>query len=741
MKYLPKKFLFALLACGYLLSPAARADEGMWLPMFIERLNYTDMQEMGLQLTAEEIYSVNSSSLKDAIVMLSGGQCTAELVSAEGLTLTNHHCAFEAIQSHSSVENDYLTDGFWAMQRDAELPVEGMTASVLVRMEDVTARVLEGVNDGMSEEERGAAVQSAMQQLQQEATQGTDYDAKVKGFFDGNEYYLFVYETFRDVRLVGAPPQSIGKYGGDTDNWMWPRHTGDFAVLRVYAGTDGRPADYAAENRPMRPRRHLSVSLDGVREGDFTMVMGFPGSTDRYRTSFGNEMALDVYNPAVVHARRLKLDVLDEAMAADDAVRIAYASKHARIANYWKYFIGQSEGLKRLGVVDQKRAEEEAFEAWVAEDPARQAKYGDALRLIRESTEAMRPYQKSLVYLNEAAFGSDLMQLAYNYYQLHQSWEQVMGNEQVKERVRGNFKAEAEDHFGDYHLPTDRRLFAAMMRLYVDEIPADQQPDVVATIKKKYKGDVDKYAAKVYDKSIFATQERTLAFLNEPDLKALEKDLGFQAISSVMKNYFENIKPAVAEHQANQGRGERLYVAGLRAMQPDRSFYPNANSTLRLSYGTVGDYYPRDAVKYEYFTTLEGVIEKEDPTNPTEFTVPEKLKELYEAKDYGPYGEEGELPVGFISNNDITGGNSGSPVMNGRGELIGIAFDGNWEAMSGDIAFEPELQRTISVDIRYVLFIIDKFAGAGHLVEEMTLVRGEREEAQQPAVEMESAGE
>lgn len=701
-----------------------KADEGMWLPMMIKRLNQRDLQKMGLQLTPEEIYSVNNSSLKDAIVSL-GGFCTGEIISDQGLMLTNHHCAYDAIRDHSSVENDYLTDGFWAMSKEEEKPNQGLTASFLVRMEDVTERVLAALNDEMSEAERRKAAGAVAREIEKEASADTHYKASVKDFYRGNEYYLFIYEVYQDVRLVGAPPESIGKYGGDTDNWMWPRHTGDFALFRVYAGPDGKPAPYSEENVPMTPRHHLPVSLDGVEQGDFSMVMGFPGSTDRYLTSFGIQQALELKNPTVVDIRDLKLSLMKEDMDADKAIRIMYASKYAQTANYWKYFIGQSRGLKRLNVYEQKKQLENDFTRWVNADKSRKDKYGQALTLIEEGYKGTSPYIVGNTYALEAGvLSADAILFAFRFNRLYDAYSKAE-DENVANGMKQQMIGLGESHFAEYSYKTDKKLFSRMLAKYFKDVDAAQHPGFFSDVAKKFKGDFDKYGEKAYSTSIFTDKDRFMKFLEKPNQKQLDKDLIAIASGDLMGMYF-GAEAKTAEASEKKAKGYRLFIAGLREMQTDKDFYPDANSTLRVSFGNVGDYQAADAVHYDFITTIEGVMEKEDPSNP-EFIVPEKLKELFQKKDYGRYADsEGRLVVNFISNNDITGGNSGSPVINGRGELIGTAFDGNWEAMSGDIAFEPELQRTISVDVRYTLFIIDKFAGAGHLIDEMTLVKNTR---------------
>ncbi|MAX81276.1 MAG: serine protease [Crocinitomicaceae bacterium] len=699
-----------------------KADEGMWLPMFIKRLNYEDMQQKGLQLTADEIYSVNHSSLKDAIVMLSGGSCTAEIISKEGLALTNHHCAFGAIQQNSTTDHDYLLDGFWAMNREQELPAEGMTASFLVRMENVTEAINSQLNDDLSEMERYQIIAKVSDSIENAAIADTHYEANVKSFFEGNEFYLFVYETFTDVRLVGAPPSSIGKYGGDTDNWMWPRHTGDFSLLRVYTGPDGKPAPYSENNIPLQPKHHLPVSMEGVAKEDFAMVMGYPGSTDRYLTSFGVKQELDIHQPSVVKIRTKRLELMKEDMDASQAVRIKYASKYASVANYWKYFIGQSEQLRNNKVYERKLAEEKMFSDWLNENPDKKAKYGDALPLISSAYQELDKYNKAQTYLIESALvGSEISLFAYRFSGLERVLSAEEPNAERLAATISGLEGTTANHFKDYNLPTDKKVTAALFQLFSEDVKEEYQPEVFKEMVKKNKGDFSKLAEKLFDKSIFATKESVTEFLKDPDLKTLQKDPAYQLAQGFISTYRTGFGDGMQTAQIDLAKGNRLFVAGLREMQQDRKFYPNANSTMRLTYGTVEDYYPRDAVHYNYYTTLEGVMQKKDNDDP-EFVVPDKLVELYMQKDYGKYADkDGTMHVCFLTNNDITGGNSGSPVINAKGELIGAAFDGNWEAMSGDIAFETEKQRTIVVDIRYVLFIIDKYAGAKHLVDEMTL--------------------
>jgi hypothetical protein len=734
-----KILLIVIVALTFRLASFATTppDEGMWLPLLLERLNYVDMQKAGLHLTAEELYNINKASLKDAIVGLGSAEsgsmhfCTAEVVSSQGLLLTNHHCGFDAIQEQSSLEHDYLTDGFWAMKQSEELSSPGVTAAFLVRMEDVTSQVLATLNDKMTEDERGAAIKKISSKLEKEASEKGKYRVNVKSFYDNNEFYLFVYTVYKDVRLVGAPPSAIGKFGGDTDNWMWPRHTGDFSILRIYTAPDGSPAEYSKDNVPLKPKYHLPVSLKGVKKNDFAMIWGYPGTTDRFLTSYGVKLAIDESNPAVVSIRTKKLSIIKEDMESDPKIKIQYASKYAQSANYWKYFIGQTKQLKHLDVFNKKKQIENDFTAWVNLDQARKDKYGEALSLIEQGYTDMKKYNLNLKYLEEAVFqGPEFIYASFSAYSLYSKLQQQdqTKDKKVKEAFNSDIKILADDmktkvekFFKDYNVNTDKKLFIALLKMYYDNVPKDQHPAIFAEVDKKYKGDFSKWANEVYAKSIFVDKKRMEDFLANPTFKVISKDPGF-AITLSMVDCIRKVYGEIGDVEAKVNRGDRLFVAGLMEMNAGKKFYPNANSTMRMTYGKVLDYVGADAVRYDYITSIKGIMEKEDPTN-DEFIVPGKLKELYKNKDYGRYGQDGILPVCFIANLDITGGNSGSPVINGDGQLIGIAFDGNWEAMSGDINYEPDVQRTICVDIRYVLFVIDKYAGAKNIVDELTIVQ------------------
>ncbi len=714
-----KKLLIAVIALVLGFSPASKADEGMWIPMLINK-NIAEMQEMGLKLTAEDIYNVNNSSLKDAIVIFGRG-CTGEVISPEGLLLTNHHCGYGSIQKVSTPEANYLDDGFWAMNKGEEIPIEGLTVQFLDYMKDVTAEVLDGVTADMTEAVRDSIIDVNKKDIVDFATKDTQLNARVVSFFGGNDFYLFVYETFTDIRLVGTPPESIGKFGADTDNWMWPRHTGDFSMFRVYTAPDGSPATYAEENVPMKSKHYLPVNIAGVEQGDFAMIMGYPGGTERFLSSFGVDLAINKVNPTVVEIREEKLARFRDGMDADEAVRLQYATKHAHTANYWKYFIGQTKGLKNLNVKEKKQQEEAEFQNWLNQNPNQKEVYGDALVLIGDAYDEIGKYAVARTYFMEAIYrGSEILGYAYKYSRLKKVLENKESTQEDIDKAVARLKAGVNDYFKDYNEPIDRNLFASMMRMYHENVPIDQQPEYLIKMNKKFKGDYNKYASYVFGKTMFASKAKVEAFLNNPNKKKLAKDPAMVAVKAFFNNY-RTLAGNMSAANEKLEKGHRLYIAGLRAMNPDKNYSPDANFTMRLSYGSVQDYYPADAIHYEYFTTMDGIMEKEDPDN-WEFIVPAKLKELYEAKDYGQYGEGEVMKVCFLTNHDITGGNSGSPVINGNGELIGLAFDGNWEAMSGDIAFEPELQRTINVDIRYVLFIIDKFAGATNLIDEMTLV-------------------
>ena len=714
-----KKFLLVIYTLVTIMP--AMADEGMWLPSLVHKLNISEMQQMGFELTANDIYDINNSSLKDAIVAIDRGSCTGELISPNGLMLTNHHCAFGEIQSHSSVEHDYLKDGFWAKSLKEELPNPGKTVSFLIRVEDVTEKILGDLEDNLSFEERKTKIQKRSFEVQKEATEDSHYDARVQPIFKGNHYYLFVYETFRDVRLVGAPPASIGKFGGDTDNWMWPRHTGDFALFRIYCSPDGKPADYSEENIPYKPRHHLPISLKGYKKGDFSMVLGYPGSTNRYKSSAGVNYTMTVTNPVRVEVRAKKLEILKEYMNSSQKARIQYASKYARSSNYYKYSIGQNKGLKALNVIEKKKAIEDDFMEWVNENSERKEKYGKALEYIYFAYEDIED-EKAYEYLIESMVrGPEIFYYAYSAKSLLAALDSDDNQERINSNVE-HLQKELDNFFKDYDAPTDQKVAAALLKLYKDNISPVYHPDFFQEVNSKYKGDFDAFVDAMFKKTIFASKQNMKDFLSNPKLKVLKKDPAFQAASSIFR-MMDIISDVMKETTDQLLTGRRLFVQGLMEMHEDKNFYPDANSTMRLTYGTISDYIPRDAVHYNYFTTLKGYIEKEIPGDP-EFHVPEKLKELYFAKDYGQYADaDGTLHTCFISNNDITGGNSGSPVINSKGELIGCAFDGNWEAMSGDLAFEPELQKCINVDIRFILWVIDKFAGATHLIDEMTIVK------------------
>lgn len=713
-----RKLLAILVILVTFSASQARADEGMWLLPLIEKLNIGTMTEMGLKLTAEDIYSINQASLKDAIVIFGGG-CTGEIVSPQGLLLTNHHCGYGQIQNHSTVEHDYLNNGFWAMSKDEELPNPGLAVTFLVRIEDVTARVLGKTNPDMTEMARREAIQAESAAITAEAIKGTHYNARVGAFYSGNQYFLLVYEVFSDVRLVGTPPNSIGKFGHDSDNWMWPRHTGDFSVFRVYMSPDGKPAQYSKDNVPLKPKHYLPVSIKNLQKDDFAMVMGYPGGTTRYMTSYEVDEAMKITNANRIKIRGLRQEIWMKDMMADPKVNIQYASKYSGSSNYWKFSIGQNEGLTRLRTAEKKAAFEAEFMKWVKADPARTAKYGNALSLIENAVKGRAEKYNVAQYISEAFRGS--MEMVGLASQMTVFEEALAGKDKQKiDDMTGRLKAYTESFYGDYNYPTDQAATKAMIRLYRADIDPKYWPSFYTLIDTKFKGNVDAFVDNMFAKSIFTSQEKLNAFLVAPSLKVLQKDPAYVVAKSI-EAVRSTLSNDIAGFNADLSKGQRLYLAGVMEYQPDKTQYPDANSTMRLTYGKVLDYYPYDAVHYNWYTTLDGVVQKFKPGD-YEFDLPKRLIDLNNKKEYGRYASpDGYMPVCFITNNDITGGNSGSPVINGNGELIGLAFDGNWEAMTGNIAFEPDLQRCICVDIRYVLWVMDIYSGAGYLLKEMDI--------------------
>ena len=716
-----KRFLSVLIILVISLGFKAKADEGMWVLPLIKKFNIGKMTELGLKLSAEDIYSLNKASIKDAIVIFGGG-CTGEIVSSQGLILTNHHCGYGSIQSHSSVEHDYLKDGYWAMTKEQELPNPGLSVTFLVRIEDVSDQILAGVKTGMSEQDRTSAINEARTAIESKATEGNSYRATVSSFYGGNYFYLLIYERYTDVRFVGAPPSSIGKFGFDTDNWEWPRHTGDFSVFRVYSGPDGKPAPFSTDNIPLKPKYWLPVSIKDLNKGDYAMILGYPGRTQRYATSYEVDELLKITHPNRIKIRGTRQEILMADMQADAKVNIQYASKYSGSSNYWKYSIGQKAGLERLNVKAKKQKIEDQFNTWVAADPDRKAKYGEALNMIRTAVEGRAEFQDAQQHISEC-FNQGCEILSLNMVASVLTDALKSGDSKQVANMTSNLKNRISSFYKDYNPATDQKAMKAMLKLYRADVQAKFHPDFyVNIVDKKFKGNIDKYVDDLFAKSVFSSEAKLSAFLNKPLLKTLQNDPVYLTSSSISKVSSEVTK-GLSQFDGNLSTGRRLWIAALKEMTPEKTLYPDANSTMRLSYGTVQDYDPKDAVTYKYYTTLQGVVDKYKPGD-YEFDLPQRLIDLNNKKEFGRYGSpKGFMPVCFLTTNDITGGNSGSPVMNGNGELIGLAFDGNWEAMSGDIAYETELQRTIVVDIRYVLWIMDVYAGDGHLVDEMTVVQ------------------
>ena len=702
----------------------AFAEEGMWIPMLIEQLNIKRMQDLGLKLSAGDIYSVNHSSLKDAIVQFGGG-CTAEIVSAQGLILTNHHCGLGAIQRQSSLQHDYLAEGFWANSFEEELPCPGVSVTLLLRMEEVTAKVLDGVEEKMNQLQRSQMIKLNIEKLEKATVKGTRFEARIRPFYYGNQYYMFVNEVFKDVRLVGAPPTSIGKFGGDTDNWMWPRHTGDFSIFRIYANKNNDPAEYSPQNVAYKPKSYLPVSLKGYQKDDFTFVFGYPGSTREYLTSYGIDLTASYENPLRISLREKRLGIINSAMIESRLVRIQYASKANGIANFWKKMIGESLGIRRVDAVGAKEQFEQHFQSWADSIPERKVRYGGLLGLFKSTYKGYRPVDLSALYISEAGQGIEVVRFASGF----REFVKLSKNKQTTpvdlDKARLTLKKSAREFFKNYQASIDQNVMTAMLREMGTRMEKKYLPLIFAEIEESDHNNFEEYSARLFSSSLFTDSARILPFLDAfkvSQVKKLEKDPAFCLMKSIYDRNEKDIQPAVTDFTSRLDSLQRIYMAGLMEMQKHKTFYADANSTLRLAYGKVDDYRPADAISYNYFTTLAGVMQKEDSTI-FDYRVDPRLKKLFLNQDYGRYADkDGTLHVAFTASNHTTGGNSGSPVLNANGELIGINFDRNWEGTLSDLAYDPSQCRNIALDIRYCLFVIEKVAGSKRLIGEMNLV-------------------
>ncbi len=715
------KKLFLMIIASVLLIPAsAKADEGMWFLMFIERLNHRDMQKMGLQLTAEEIYSINNHSLKDAVVQFNGG-CTAELISKEGLVLTNHHCGYGAIAELSTADKNYLKNGFWAENKAAEIKPSSLYVRFFVRMDDCSKRILAVTNAKMTELEREAAINKEIALIEKENNDGGKYTVSVRPFFQGNEYYYFVYQDYKDVRLVGTPPESLGKFGGDTDNWEWPRHTADFSMFRIYADASGNPAEYATTNVPLKPKHHLPVNLGGVKENDFAMILGYPGRTNRWMPAGGIAQNVKFAFPAWVEGAKTGMDNMKKYMNQSDALNLIYASKYAGVANYWKNRQGMIDALTKFGTAKSKATQETKFNKW-ANLPANKAKYGNVVATINNfyglTNEKSRHDNLLQQLFRTSAFatsGRTIGKQLENY---------LKADAAKRMQMKAGINESAIEMAKELHIPAEKDILAAQLKLYATKSVGYKIAPMVATLSATNNNDFAKYANETIDNSILSSPDKIKLFLENPSEDALKNDELYK-FSNDLISHISNVSDDVKKAQNDFGASYRLLVEGLRESKIGTIKYPDANSTMRLTYGKVralpAD--KRNDAKINNFTTLAGQVKKYKKGD-LEFDLPTKVLEMNAKKDFGRYADkDGSLHVNFLSDNDITGGNSGSPVMNGKGELIGLAFDGNIEAMAGDVIFDKKLQRTINVDIRYVLWVIENLSNAKHIVDEMTIVK------------------
>jgi hypothetical protein len=693
------------------------ADEGMWIPLLLEKYNIEDMQSRGFKLSAEDIYSINQDCLMDAVVIFGRG-CTGEVVSDKGLLLTNHHCGYGAIQKHSSIENDYLTEGFWAMNMKEELPNENLSVKFLKSIEDVTEKVLKDVSDDLTEDVRQEIIKTNIDTLKKLSTADTHYSAVIKPFFYGNQYYMFIYEEYKDIRLVGAPPSAIGKFGGDTDNWMFPRHTGDFSIFRIYADKDNKPAEYSDENVPYKPKRFLPISVKGINEGDFTWVMGYPGSTQEYLISDAIEQIANVRNPNRIEVRDARLEVMNKYADMNDTIRIKYASKNAGASNSWKRWKGEIVGLERLKTVEKKKALEAKFQNWAKLNS--KTEYYKIIPQLSELYSEIEEYAIAYDYWRESIRSIEVIRFASMFDKVIKTIKDE-GSEEDLEKELKKLQSELDKFYKDYVQDIDQEIFMKLVPMYYNKVNSTYKPNVQGLNIDE----ISEFADNLYTESLFLNQSKCNSLVqdfNKETVKVVENDPCYKFYKSFADIYKNEVKPKYDSLNHETKRLYRAYLKGLQEMNSDKIYYPDANFTMRVSYGNVAGFSPRDGVDYKYYTTIDGVIEKDNPQI-YDYDVPQKLKDIYKAKDFGIYQQDGSVPVCFIATNHTTGGNSGSPVLDAEGNLIGLNFDRAWDGIMSDMMFDPERSRNVTLDIRYLLFIVDKFAGAGHLVDEMRIIK------------------